>query len=103
VNIERTKRVLFLLAAVLTGVCVSVAGVIGFVGLVVPHVLRIFIGPDHRLLLPASFLTGAAFLSLCDKLSDILLESAPLPVGVITGIIGGTVFIIALRKRQVTL
>ncbi|MDI6751859.1 MAG: iron ABC transporter permease, partial [bacterium] len=66
VDIERSKRILFLLASVLTGFSVSVAGVIGFVGLVIPHLLRLFVGQDHRILLPTSFLVGGSFLILCD-------------------------------------
>ncbi|MEW6077136.1 MAG: iron ABC transporter permease [Thermodesulfobacteriota bacterium] len=103
VNVDRTKKWLFVLASLLTGLSVSVAGIIGFVGLIVPHLMRLVIGPDHRLLLIGSFLAGASFLVLCDIAARTVIAPLELPVGVITGIIGGTVFIYALGKRQVTL
>lgn len=100
INTERTKKLLFLMASILTGTCVSVAGLIGFVGLVVPHFVRIFVGKDHRTLLICSFLMGAAFLILCDTIARTLSYPAELPVGVVTGIIGGSLFIYALAKRS---
>jgi len=101
VNVEKTKKALFILSALLTGLSVSVAGVIGFIGLVVPHLLRIIVGGDHRILLASSFLAGAVFLILCDMLARVLISPLELPVGVITGIIGGAIFIYALSRRQV--
>ena len=101
VNVERTKKILFVLSAVLTGLAVSVAGVIGFVGLVVPHILRLIVGGDHRILLISSFLAGGVFLVFCDMLARMVISPLELPVGVITGIIGGVIFIYALSKRQV--
>jgi len=103
VEVERSKRLLFLLASVITGLCVSSAGIIGFVGLVVPHFLRMLVGQDHRILLVTSFLGGAAFLVLCDTLARVVVAPMELPVGVITGIVGGILFIYALTKRQVVL
>ena len=103
VEVERSKKLLFLLASVLTGLCVSSAGIIGFVGLVVPHFVRILVGQDHRILLVASFLCGAGFLVLCDTLARTVIAPMELPVGVITGIVGGILFIYALTKKQVTL
>ncbi len=103
VEVERSKKLLFLLASVLTGLCVSSAGIIGFVGLVVPHFVRILVGQDHRILLVASFLCGAGFLVLCDTLARTVIAPMELPVGVITGIVGGVLFIYALTKKQVTL
>ena len=76
------------------------AGVIGFVGLVVPHFVRRLIGSDHRFVIPASFLAGAAFLVLCDTLARTLIAPLELPVGVITGILGGSAFIYFLSKRN---
>jgi len=99
INIERTKRLLFILASLLTGLSVSVAGIIGFVGLVVPHFVRMFVGGDHRILLIGSFLTGASFLIFCDTLARTIISPLELPVGVITGILGGTLFVYALTKR----
>lgn len=103
INVERTKRLLFLLASLLTGFSVSVAGIIGFVGLVVPHFVRMFVGNNHRILLVGSFLCGAAFLIFCDTLARIIIAPMELPVGVITGLLGGTLFVYALTKKQVTL
>jgi len=103
VEVERSKKLLFLLASVLTGLCVSSAGIIGFVGLVVPHFVRMLVGQDHRILLVASFLCGAGFLVLCDTLARTVIAPMELPVGVITGIVGGVLFIYALTKKQVTL
>jgi iron complex transport system permease protein len=103
ISIEKTKRLLFILASVLTGLSVSVAGVIGFVGLVVPHFVRMFVGADHRILLIGSFLCGASFLIFCDTLARTIISPLELPVGVITGILGGSLFVYALSKKQVTL
>lgn len=100
VRVERTKRVLFVLASLTTGLSVSVAGVIGFVGLVVPHFMRLYVGGDHRLLLPASWLCGAAFLVLCDTIARTVISPVELPVGVITGILGGSLFVYALSTGR---
>ncbi|MBU4310237.1 iron ABC transporter permease [bacterium] len=103
VNTERTKKILFILASLLTGCSVSMAGIIGFVGLVVPHFVRMFVGGDHRILLVSSFLCGASFLIFCDTLARTVISPMELPVGVITGILGGSLFVYALTKRQVLL
>lgn len=103
INVERTKRLLFIIASLLTGFSVSVAGIIGFAGLIVPHFVRMFAGGDHRILLAGSFLCGAAFLIFCDTLARIIIAPMELPVGVITGILGGSLFIYALTKKQVNL
>ena len=103
INTEKTKRLLFILASLLTGCAVSVAGVIGFVGLVVPHFMRMFVGGDHRILLITSALAGGAFLILCDTLARTIISPLELPVGVITGIIGGAIFVYFLSKKQVVL
>ncbi|MFH0977409.1 MAG: iron ABC transporter permease [Spirochaetota bacterium] len=100
VNVERVKRILFVVASVLTGVCVSVAGLIGFVGLIVPHLLRMLTGGDHRLLLAGSFLFGASFLIFCDMLARSIAAPMELPVGVITGIVGGGFFVYAMSRRS---
>ncbi len=99
VDVDRIKRRTFVVASLLTGLAVSVAGLIGFVGLVVPHMLRLILGPDHRLLLPAAFLGGAAFLVLTDLLSRMLMAPSELPVGVVTALIGGPFFLYLLRRR----
>jgi iron complex transport system permease protein len=99
VEVERIKRRTFVLGSLLTALTVSVAGMIGFVGLVVPHVLRLLFGPDHRLLLPAAFLGGASFLVLADAISRLLIAPNELPVGVVTALVGGPFFLFLLRRR----
>jgi iron complex transport system permease protein len=99
VNIERTKRILFVLGSLIAGVAVSVSGIIGFVGLLVPHFMRLFVGPDHRILLPTSCLAGGIFLIASDTLARTIISPLELPVGVITGILGGTLFIYFLTKK----
>jgi iron complex transport system permease protein len=98
VDVERVKRLSYLLASLITGLAVSVSGVIGFVGLVVPHTCRLIFGPDHRLLIPASFLGGAIFLLLCDLVSRVLLAPSEIPVGAVTAVLGAPVFIYLLKK-----
>lgn len=99
-NVEKLKRVLLLLCSFLTAIAVSVAGVIGFVGLVVPHFVRLIFGIDHRIVLPASFICGAIFLIFCDIIARSIIMPIELPVGVITGIIGGSLFVYALLKKE---
>lgn len=88
-----------LLATLITAAAVGVAGLIGFVGLIVPHVMRALVGPDHRRLIPAVALGGGAFLALCDAVARTVL-SAEIPVGVITALVGGPFFLALLRKRR---
>jgi len=99
VPVERTKRILLALATVVTAAGVAVAGVIGFVGLIVPHVLRLVVGPDHRILLPTSALAGGAFLVAADTLARTTPEV--LPVGIVTAAAGGPFFLYLLREREV--
>ncbi len=99
INVERTKPALFLLTSLLTGCCVSVAGIIGFVGLAIPHLVRMVIGRDYRIVLVASFLAGGVFLILCDTVARTVISPLELPVGVITGILGGSIFVYALAKK----
>ena len=100
INTSRAKKGIFFIASFLTGLSVSVAGVIMFVGLIVPHFMRMVTGPDHRILLLSSYLAGAVFLILCDVLARTVIAPLELPVGVITGIIGGVVFIWALSRKK---
>jgi iron complex transport system permease protein len=98
----QTSRLLlsgYLVGSFLTGAVTSLTGPIGFVGLIVPHALRMTVGADHRLLVPASFLIGSAFLAVCDTISRIVLAPAEVPVGVITAMLGGPFFIWILRTR----
>ncbi len=100
VHVERRKLTLLGLGSWLTAAAVSVSGLVGFVGLVVPHVVRLILGPDHRLLLPASTLVGGVFLVLADLLARSLMPPAELPVGIITALVGGPFFIYLLRKAR---
>ncbi|MER6527363.1 iron ABC transporter permease [Streptomyces sp. NPDC001508] len=102
VGVVRVRRSLLVLSAVLTGAAVSVAGVIGFVGLVVPHLLRLVLGPDHRLLLPGSALLGGAFLVLADIVARTLFSPVALQTGTVTALLGAPVFLVlVLRRRRV--
>jgi len=100
INTETTTRILFITASVLTGMAVSIAGVIGFVGLIIPHLMRMLIGSDNRILLISSFLGGGAFLVLCDSLARTIILPNELPTGVITGIIGGVIFIVVIGRKN---
>jgi iron complex transport system permease protein len=100
IEIERDKILILALGSLLTAAAVSISGLIGFVGLVVPHAVRLSLGPDHRFLLPASALAGAAFLVITDLLARILLAPVEIPVGVITAIIGAPFFIYLLRHAR---
>ena len=99
VEVERTRRLLLAAASVATAAAVAVAGVIGFVGLVVPHVMRLLVGPDHRILLPTSAVAGAAFLVAADTVAR--LGAAELPVGIVTAAVGAPFFLYLLRRREV--
>lgn len=103
IHIERTKRVLLIITSVLTGVSVALSGAIGFVGLVVPHFLRMCVGVDHRILMVSSFLSGGIFLILCDTVARTIALPVELPVGVVTGIVGGVLFIYALSRQELPL
>ncbi|MBI4229219.1 MAG: iron ABC transporter permease [Planctomycetes bacterium] len=106
IDVPRTRRRLLVLSVLVTAATVSVAGVVSFVGLVVPHILRLVLGPDHRRLLPASFLGGALFLVLADLACRTMVESEELRLGVVTSLIGGPFFIYLLiqnRRRTETL
>jgi iron complex transport system permease protein len=98
-RVERTKLLAYGTASLLTAGAVAVSGVIGFVGLVVPHVVRMIWGPDHRFLLPASVLLGASFTILADTLARTVVAPTELPVGVVTAFVGVPFFIYLLRRR----
>ena len=99
IEVERTKRTLLALASLVTAAAVAVSGVIGFVGLVVPHVMRLLVGPDHRVLLPTSALAGAAFLVAADTVARA--GPAEVPVGIVTAAVGAPFFLYLLRRREV--
>jgi iron complex transport system permease protein len=93
------QRQVFVASSLMIGAMVSVSGMIGFVGLMVPHVMRLIVGSDHRLLLPASFLAGGVFLAWADTLARVLLAPAELPVGIITAFFGGPFFLFLLYRE----
>lgn len=99
ISVERTKRVLLVGSSIITAAAVAVSGVIGFVGLIVPHMMRLLVGPDHRILLPTSALAGASFLVATDTLA----RAGPVevPVGIVTAAIGAPFFLYLLRTREV--
>jgi len=100
VDVERLKRIAIVLISAMTGVAVSVCGVVGFVGIVVPHLLRLAIGPAHRLLLPASALLGAILMTGADTLARTIVAPAEMPIGILTAAIGAPFFLaILLRQR----
>ena len=99
VRVERLKRFFFVVASLVTGATVATCGLIGFVGLIVPHIMRAAMGPDHRTLLPGCVLGGAIFLVLADLLARTL-ASPPIPIGVVTAFVGGPFFLFLLRYRR---
>ena len=98
IDVERVRRLSYVMASLITGLAVSVSGVIGFVGLLVPHTCRLVLGSDNRIIMPASFLAGATFLVLCDILSRVLLAPAEIPVGAITAAVGAPLFVYLLKR-----
>jgi iron complex transport system permease protein len=100
VNVERDKIVILVLGSLLTAAAVSISGLIGFVGLVVPHAMRLTLGPDHRLLLPAAALGGGTFVIIADLLARTAMAPAEIPVGVITAIVGAPFFLYLLRRTR---
>lgn len=99
-DVEGVKRTALVVAALVTAAGVAVAGVIGFVGLVVPHAVRMLAGSDHRVLLPLSFLAGAAFLTGADVVARLALAPVEIPIGVVTAFVGVPVFLTLLRRSQ---
>jgi iron complex transport system permease protein len=103
VNLHGLTRFAFLLGSFLTAVVTSMTGPIGFIGLIVPHALRLAVGADHRILVPMSFCVGGAFLVLCDTIARTAMAPAEIPVGVITAMLGGPFFIWLLRSKRSSL
>lgn len=100
VNVGRIQKVGFITASLITGTVVATCGPIGFVGLIVPHIVRLFVGPDLRILIPASMLFGASFLIICDTFARTLLAPTEIPVGIITAILGGPFFVWLLKRKR---
>lgn len=100
VNVRRSERLVYVAASMIVGVTVAIGGAIGFVGLIVPHAVRLMFGEDVRVVLPCSFLLGAAFLMLADAVARTALGTGELPVGAITALVGGPVFLWLLKRQQ---
>ena len=98
-NIEKVKRILIVMVAAVVGVSVAMAGTIAFVGLVVPHIVRLIVGPDHRRLIPLSAIAGSILLLIADTVARFLVSPAELPVGLVTAVIGAPFFISLLMRR----
>jgi len=99
-HVEKAKKLFFLVASLMAGATVAACGLIGFVGLIVPHTVRLAIGPDHRRLVPASALAGAAFLVLADSFARTVIAPREIPIGVVTAFLGGPFFLFLLRRRK---
>lgn len=100
VEVDTIKRILVLLTALMTAAAVSVSGIIGFVGLIIPHIVRIFTGPDHRTLLPLSAIVGGIFMIWTDNVARTVISPSELPVGIVTAFFGAPFFIYLLRKKK---
>jgi iron complex transport system permease protein len=100
INVELVKKILFAVTSLVTAAIVSVCGIIGFVGLIVPHALRLVVGSDYRVLIPSAALLGASFLIVSDLFCRTVILPAELPVGIATALIGGPLFIYLLRKEN---
>ena len=99
-RVERTKKLLFIVASLVTGAAVASCGLIGFVGLIVPHAVRLVVGPDNKVLVPLSALAGGAFLIIADVVGRTVIAPSEIPIGVITAFIGGPFFIYLLRRQR---
>lgn len=99
-KVERTRLILIAIASILAAAAVSVAGILGFVGLIVPHMTRLFIGSDYIYLIPASILCGASTIMICDTLARLLFNPAEIPVGIIMSFLGAPFFLYLLRERK---
>ena len=100
VDVEKTKVYILILGTFMTSLVVSVSGIIGFVGLIIPHIVRLLIGPDHRILLPASALLGGIFMIFTDTIARMIISPIEIPVGIITALFGGPFFIYLLKKKK---
>jgi iron complex transport system permease protein len=99
-DVEWAKRLLFVVASLTTAATVAACGLIGFVGLIVPHTVRLAIGPDHRRLVTTSALAGAAFLVLADSVARTVMAPSEIPIGVVTSLLGGPFFLFLLRRKK---
>jgi iron complex transport system permease protein len=100
VEVEKVKKILFLVASILTALAVSVSGIIGFIGLVVPHLSRLLLGPDHRKVIFSSLFLGASVMCLSDLVARVAFAPSEMPVGVVTSLFGTPFFIYLLRRKS---
>jgi len=100
IDIETIKVILIIICSLITGAIVSACGIIGFVGLIIPHGIRLIVGNNHRIVIPAACLAGSIFIVICDLISRAIMPPVEIPIGVITAVIGGPLFIILLKKYQ---
>ncbi|MFH1441721.1 MAG: iron ABC transporter permease [Candidatus Omnitrophota bacterium] len=100
INTETVKKILFFATSLITASIVCISGVIGFVGLIIPHIMRLIVGPNHRILIPISCIAAAIFMIICDLLSRSLFAPLEIPIGVITSFAGAIIFIVLLKKSQ---
>jgi iron complex transport system permease protein len=100
INVKNTVLLLLVITSLMVSIIVSLSGLVGFVGLVIPHIFRSIFGPDHRVLVPACILGGASYLIVCDLLARILPSSGEMPVGIITALIGAPLFIVLLLRER---
>lgn len=100
IDTQNIKKILILITALITASLICICGIIGFVGLIVPHMMRLIVGPNHKILIPTTCLAASVFIILCDLLSRTLFSPIEIPIGVLTAIIGAPVFIILLKKGK---
>jgi len=100
INTGKLRMRIFFIGSIIIATVVSFTGLIGFVGLIIPHIARLLIGPDHRVMLPASALLGAIFLILCDTLARMVISPSEIPIGAITALVGAPMFIYLLRRKK---
>lgn len=100
VDVEKTKIYILILGTFMVSMVVSISGIIGFVGLIIPHIVRMILGPDHRILLPASALVGGIFMTFADTIARTVISPTEIPVGIITALFGGPFFLYLLRKSK---
>jgi iron complex transport system permease protein len=98
--VDRAQRLAFFTASLATSTAVSLAGPVAFIGIVVPHLIRLMVGVDHRVVLPAAALFGASFLIVCDLIARTIIAPVELPVGIVTAVIGGPFFLWLLVRRS---
>ncbi|HMK48116.1 MAG TPA: iron chelate uptake ABC transporter family permease subunit [Methanocella sp.] len=102
-DVSRVKTILLVVSSLLAAAAVSVSGIIGFVGLIIPHMMRLIVGPDHRVLIPSSILVGAMFLTVADTFSRMIVQPTEMPVGIVTAVIGAPFFVYLLLRQKKSL